>query len=107
MPPWHASRTPSRYKIARGSDPMVVQAQLDGRLIVLHSNRAKYLTPQKTMQSRILSRPVAVAIRFVVSRPVAFWINATMIAVWLYLLWPLFKPVYLNPIYVIYLTTLT
>ena len=59
------------------------------------------------MQSRIFLTPVQVAIRFVVSRPVAFWINAALVTVWLYLLWPLLRPVYLNPTYVIYLTTLT
>ena len=46
------------------------------------------------MQSRIFSRPVAGAIGFVVSRPVAFWINAALVSTWLYLLWPLFSPVY-------------
>ena len=59
------------------------------------------------MQSRIFSRPVAAAIGFVVSRPVAFWINAALVSIWLYLLWPLFSPVYLNPIYVAYLMILT
>ncbi|MGA8418951.1 MAG: hypothetical protein WB691_04175, partial [Pseudolabrys sp.] len=59
------------------------------------------------MQSRIFSRPVAGAIGFVVSRPVAFWINAALVSTWLYLLWPLFSPVYLNPIYVAYLMILT
>jgi len=59
------------------------------------------------MQSRIFSRPVAVAIGFVASRPVAFWINAALVNIWLYLLWPLFSPVYLNPIYIFYLMVLT
>ena len=61
------------------------------------------------MQSRniVFSKSVAVTIGFVVGRPVAFWINAALCAVWLYLLWPLFYPVFLNPIYVIYLTILT
>jgi lysophospholipase L1-like esterase len=59
------------------------------------------------MQSRIFSRSVAAAIGFVVSRPVAFWINAALVSIWLYLLWPLFSPVYLNPIYVAYLMILT
>jgi len=59
------------------------------------------------MQSRILLRPVAVVIRFVVNRPIAFWINAALVTIWLYLLWPLFRPVYLNPIYVFYLMILT
>jgi hypothetical protein len=34
-------------------------------------------------------------------------INAALVSIWLYLLWPLFSPVYLNPIYVAYLMILT
>jgi lysophospholipase L1-like esterase len=52
-------------------------------------------------------KPVALAIRYVAGRPVAFWFNAAVIAVWLYLLWPLFDPVFFNSIYVVYLMILT
>ena len=52
-------------------------------------------------------KPAVVAIGYVAARPVTFWLNAALITVWLYLLWPLFDPVYVNPIYVVYLTILT
>src|SRR5262249_60199011 len=55
----------------------------------------------------VFLKPIVIAIGLLVGRPVAFWINATLIAVWLYLIWPLFTPVYLNQIYVVYLMILT
>ena len=44
---------------------------------------------------------------YVANRPVIFWINALLVAVWLYLLWPLFDPVYFHAAYAIYLAILT
>ena len=55
----------------------------------------------------VFLKPIVIAIGLLVGRPVAFWINATLIAVWLYLIWPLFTPVYLNQIYVVFLMILT
>jgi len=48
-------------------------------------------------------KPVVLAIGYVGGRPVTFWLNAAVVAVWLYLLWPLFDPVFFNPTYAIYL----
>src|SRR5262249_31036871 len=55
----------------------------------------------------VFLKPIIIAIGLLVGRPVAFWINATLIVVWLYLIWPLFTPVYLNQIYVVFLIILT
>src|SRR5262245_27577726 len=55
----------------------------------------------------IFLRPFAVVTEFVANRSVVFWINAAMIAIWFYLLWPLFDPVYFNLFYVVYLTIRT
>src|SRR5215831_3614315 len=55
----------------------------------------------------VFLKPIIIAIGLLVGRPVAFWINATLMAVWLYLIWPLFHPVYLNQIYVVFLMILT
>ena len=52
-------------------------------------------------------KPVAAAIGYVAGRPVVFWLNAALLAGWLYLLWPLFDPVFFSPIYAVYLTILT
>src|SRR5262249_10318049 len=59
------------------------------------------------LANTIFLKPIAAAIGLLVDRPVAFWINATLIALWLYMIWPLFAPVYLNQIYVVYLVILT
>jgi lysophospholipase L1-like esterase len=52
-------------------------------------------------------KPVALAFGYVADRPVSFWLNAAATAVWLYLVWPLFDPVFFNSIYAVYLTILT
>lgn len=36
-----------------------------------------------------------------------FWINALLVIIWAYLLWPLFRPVYCSTAYAIYLSLLT
>lgn len=50
---------------------------------------------------------VALAIKYIAGRSVAFWLNAALVAGWLFLLWPLFDPVFFTPIYAAYLTVLT
>ena len=52
-------------------------------------------------------KPFAVIIWFLGWRSIVFWINAMLVAVWLYLLWPLFDPVFFSLTYVIYMMVLT
>ena len=44
--------------------------------------------------------------RYFACRPLFFWLNAVLVGGWLYLLWPLFSPVFFTPIYAIYLAAL-
>jgi hypothetical protein len=46
------------------------------------------------------------AIRYLGGRQLFFWLNAVLVGGWIYLLWPLFSPVFFTPIYAIYLTAL-
>jgi hypothetical protein len=46
------------------------------------------------------------ALRYLGGRPLSFWLNAVLIGGWLYLLWPLFSPIFFTPIYAIYLAVL-
>jgi hypothetical protein len=46
------------------------------------------------------------AIQYLGDRRLSFWLNAVLVGGWLYLLWPLFSPVFFTPIYAIYVTVL-
>lgn len=46
------------------------------------------------------------AIRYFGGRQLFFWLNAVLVGGWIYLLWPLFSPVFFTPTYAIYLTAL-
>jgi lysophospholipase L1-like esterase len=49
---------------------------------------------------------LATLTRYICNRPSWFWINSALVVGWLYLLWPLFHPIFLTPIYVAYVATL-
>ena len=53
-----------------------------------------------------LFKPAMTAIRYGGGRPLFFWLNAVLVGGWLFLLWPLFSPVFLSPIYAVYLALL-
>lgn len=44
--------------------------------------------------------------QYIRNRPFWFWINSALVVGWIYLLWPLFDPIFLTPIYVAYVATL-
>src|SRR5262249_4437344 len=46
------------------------------------------------------------AIRNLGGRLPFLWLNAFLVGGWIFLLWPLFSPVFFTPIYAIYLTVL-
>src|SRR5262245_40612898 len=61
----------------------------------------------KALSKRCIVAPLALVVAYIVDRPLIFWINVLVVITWLYLIWPLFDPVYFTTAYVIYLAILT
>jgi hypothetical protein len=64
------------------------------------------LRPANSLPSWAPFKFVMTTIRYFGGRPLFFWLNAVLVGSWLFLLWPLFSPIFFTPIYAVYLTVL-